>query len=167
MKKTALVWASQTGNTANAAKMIADEIGGEIDMFDVADIPVTLLLEYDMLIVGTSTWGLGELPDGWRLSFSGLDGLDLSGKVAAFFGLGDQLVYGDWYLDAMGILHDVFIARGAEVVGYWPNDTYEFSASRALKEGKFVGLALDADNQEHLTKERIRKWVCSIRPFVA
>lgn len=167
MKKTVLVWASQTGNTADAAGLIADEIGREdIDMFDVANLTITRLLDYDMLVIGTPTWGLGELPDVWLNAFPVFDELDLTGKRAAFFGLGDQLVYGEWYLDAMGILHDRFVARGVSVVGHWPNDSYELSASKALREGAFVGLALDADNQHHLTKDRIRKWVCSIRPFL-
>ncbi len=165
MNKTAVVWASQTGNTKEAAELIAEQIGRErIDLFDVADIPASRLSEYDMLIIGTSTWGAGELPHGWRQAVGALDTLDFTGKTVAFFGLGDQLVYGDWYVDAMGILHDRFVSLGAKVVGAWPNDTYEFSSSRALRDGMFVGLALDADNQEHLTRERIRRWVCSIRP---
>lgn len=168
MKKTVVVWASQTGNTSNAAKLIAGEIGkDQLDLFEVSREVVSLLPEYDVVIAGTSTWGTGELPHGWREVVSALDQLDLTGKTVALFGLGDQLVYGDWYVDAMGILHDRFVARGATVVGAWPNDAYEFSSSKALRDGKFVGLALDADNQEHLTRERIRRWVCSIRPYLS
>jgi|UPI00030CC876 flavodoxin I len=168
MKKTAVVWASQTGNTKEAAELIATEIGRpDVDLFEVSREELLRLTEYDMLIIGTSTWGAGELPHGWREAVSALDQLDLTGKTVAFFGLGDQLVYGDWYVDAMGILHDRFVSRGAKVVGAWPSDTYEFSSSKALRDGMFVGLALDADNQEHLTRERIRRWVCSIRPYLS
>lgn len=167
MKKTVLIWASQTGNTRIAANLIADEIGRhQLDMFEVSREVLIRLPEYEMMIIGTSTWGLGELPNGWHEVLPMLDDLDLTGKTVAIFGLGDQLVYGDWYVDGMGILHDRFVSRGSQVVGTWPNENYEFSSSRALRDGMFVGLALDADNQDHLTRARIRKWVCSIMPFV-
>lgn len=167
MKKIAVVWASQTGNTKEAAELIAAEIGhAEVDLFEVSRKAVFRLPEYEVVIAGTSTWGAGELPHGWREVVSALDQLDLTGKTVALFGLGDQLVYGDWYVDAMGILHDCFVSRGATVIGAWPSDGYEFASSKALRNGMFVGLALDADNQEHLARERIRRWVCSIRAYL-
>jgi flavodoxin I len=61
----------------------------------------------------------------------------------------------------------VNLEAGSKVAGYWPAETCEFSSSKALRDGMFVGLALDADNQEHMTGERIRKWLCSIRPFLS
>ena len=46
------------------------------------------------------------------------------------------------------------------VIGYWPNQGYEFSASKALTENQqhFVGLALDEDNQYNASDERISHW---------
>ncbi|WP_459782808.1 flavodoxin domain-containing protein, partial [Photobacterium sp. R1] len=78
-----------------------------------------------------------------------LDGLTLTGKTVALFGLGDQEGYTEWYLDAMGMLHDQLLPTGAQFVGYWPNQGYNFEASKALTEDKsfFVGLALDEDSQ--------------------
>ncbi|MBN1928882.1 MAG: flavodoxin [Chlorobiaceae bacterium] len=167
MKKTAVVWASQTGNTKEAAELIAGEIGREqVDLFEVSREVALQLPEYEMVIAGTSTWGMGELSYGWREAFPALGDLDFASTTVALFGLGDQRVYGDWYVDAMGILYDRFVARGATMVGAWPNSGYEFSSSKAFRDGMFVGLALDADNQHHLTKERIRRWVCSIRPHL-
>jgi flavodoxin I len=167
MKKILLVWGSQTGNTRNAAAMIAEEFGREaLDIFEITDIALPRLLEYDSLIIGTSTWGAGELQDDWHRVYRGFDSLDFTGKTVAFFGLGDQLSYSDWYLDAMGTLHDKFVERGANVVGAWPADNYMCSASKALSHGVFVGLALDADNQEHLSGDRIRNWVATIKPHL-
>ena len=66
MKKKVVVWASQTGNTSNAAELIAGEIGkDQLDLFEVSREVVSLLPEYDVVIAGTSTWGTGELPHGW------------------------------------------------------------------------------------------------------
>ena len=78
------------------------------------------------------------------------------------FGLGDQEGYGEWYLDAMGMLHDELKKTGANLIGYWPNDeSYEFEASKALTEdgSQFVGLALDEDSQYELSDERIATWI--------
>ena len=168
MKKTAVVWASQTGNTKEAAELIAAEIGrGEVDLFEVSREVALRLPEYEVVIVGTSTWGMGELPYGWADAFGALNDLDFSRTAVALFGLGDQFVYGDWYVDAMGILYDRFVSCGATVIGAWPSEGYEFASSKSLRDGSFVGLALDADNQPDLTRERIRRWVESIRPSLA
>jgi flavodoxin II len=45
-------------------------------------------------------------------------------------------------------------------VGYWPNQGYDFIASKALTEDNsfFVGLSLDDENQYDLTDERIASW---------
>jgi Flavodoxin. len=49
--------------------------------------------------------------------------------------------------------------RGAELVGLWPVDGYEFDESPAVEDGRFVGLALDNANQYELTEDRIKTWV--------
>ena len=76
-------------------------------------------------------------------------------------GLGDQEDYAEYYLDAMGDLHDVVVANGGTIIGYWPNEGYDFEESKALTEDRsfFVGLALDEDRQPELTEERIDQWL--------
>ncbi|MGL5041309.1 MAG: flavodoxin FldB, partial [Aeromonas sp.] len=56
------------------------------------------------------------------------------------------------------------VAKGVQLVGYWPNQGYEFEASRALiDEGRyFVGLALDDANQYQQTDTRIAQWTAQI-----
>jgi len=78
----------------------------------------------------------------------------------AIFGLGDQLGYAEWFQDAVGMLHDELLVLGCDFVGYWPNQGYDFIASKALTEDKsfFVGLSLDDENQYDLTDERIDGW---------
>ena len=52
---------------------------------------------------------------------------------------------------------------GGETVGYWSTDGYEFTESKAIRDGKLVGLALDEDNQSDLTEERIKTWVAQLK----
>ena len=53
----------------------------------------------------------------------------------------------------MGILEEKIAELGGETVGYWSTEGYDFSDSKALRDDKFVGLALDEDNQSELTEE--------------
>jgi flavodoxin I len=48
---------------------------------------------------------------------------------------------------------------GGKTVGYWSSDGYDYESSRAERNSKFVGLALDEDNQSELTDSRIKQWV--------
>ena len=52
-----------------------------------------------------------------------------------------------------GILFEKFSAKGANIVGAVSTDGYSFDESEAVKDGKFVGLALDADNESDKTEE--------------
>lgn len=81
--------------------------------------------------------------------FFQLDAIDLSGKPVALYGMDD--------------LSDKVIQLGAEPVGFWlADESYEFEYSRAVIDGVFVGLALDEDNQDNLSKERIHAWVAIV-----
>ena len=163
MKKTAVIYGSTTGNTEAAAKKIAEELGVS-DIRNVDQVFADELLSYDNIIVGSSTWGCGELQDGWEALAGKIRNLDLSGKKVAFFGTGDQNSYTDTFVDALGLLYDEFTAAKAEVIGTWPTDGYVFSASKAVRDNMLVGLALDEDNQAGKSEERIKKWVEKIHP---
>ncbi|NEP40098.1 MAG: flavodoxin FldA, partial [Okeania sp. SIO2H7] len=80
-----------------------------------------------------------------------------------YFGTGDQEGYPENFQDAIGILEEKISALGGTTVGYWPTDGYEYEASLAVKNGKFVGLALDEDNQSEMSDDRIKKWVSQLK----
>ena len=84
----------------------------------------------------------------------------LEGKIVALYGMGDQLGYGEWFLDALGMLHDKLVTKGVKFVGYWPTEGYEFTSPKpVIADGQlFVGLALDETNQYDLSEERIQAW---------
>ena len=180
MAKIGIFFGTDTGRTRLIAKQIAKKLG------DDAHAPVNIgrstladFLAYDALILGSSTLGDGELPGlstglsqpSWEEFLPQLASANLSGKVVAIYGLGDQKKYPNEFVDAIGLLHDALVARGARVVGRWPNIGYEFTASQALDgpfegafEGSyFLGLALDQINQPLLTEERLNTWLASVR----
>lgn len=161
--KIGLFYGSTTCYTEMAAEKIRGIIGEDlVDIHNVKETPLSLMANYDLLLLGISTWDFGEIQEDWNEIWDDLATTPVKGKVVALFGLGDQEGYGEWFLDAMGLLHDELKTVGAEFVGYWPNDdSYEFEASKALTEdqSQFVGLALDEDSQYELSDDRIAAWV--------
>ncbi|MFW1678490.1 flavodoxin FldB [Pontibacter sp. JAM-7] len=157
----ALLYGSTTGNTESVAELIAEKIGfNRVHRLNIATDGIEAIAEYDYLIMGIPTWDFGQIQEDWEDLWSELETTNFSGKHCALFGLGDQIGYGEWFLDAMGKLHDCIQAKGGQLVGYWPIEGYDFEASKALTaDGKqFVGLALDEDSQNYLTEERVTLW---------
>jgi flavodoxin I len=164
MSKIGLFYGTQTGKTESIAEMIRDEFGAnEIDLHEMSNVDVSDFDGYAKLIIASPTWNIGELQSDWEGFFPELDSMDFSGKTVAYFGTGDQLGYADNFMDAVGILEAKISARGGKTIGYWPTTGYDFSESKAVKDGKFVGLAIDEDNQSELTDERIKIWVTQIK----
>lgn len=161
MANIGLFFGSDEGNTERVAYRIQARFGVDVvDVHDIADVTQVEFSRYDKIILGIPTWDFGQIQSDWEEFWDDISQVDFSGKQVAFFGLGDQFGYGDYFLDAMGMLHDVVIQSGPEIVGYWSTDGYEFEASKAQIPGKdlFVGLAIDEDQQENLTADRLNRW---------
>lgn len=166
MNKTAIFYGSTGGNTKEAATLVHRELGGEAvaDIFDVSKLKdVSAFAPYENLILGTSTWGDGDLQDDWYDFLKEFEKADLGSKKVALFGLGDQEGFGHAYLNGMKTLHDSAKKLGATIVGAWEDEGYSYDSSEAVVNGKFVGLALDADNQDELTPERVKNWCAELK----
>ena len=165
MSKIGLFYGSTTGNTETAAETIQKEFGGEsvVKLHNITDVESGDFEGYDCLIIGCPTWNIGELQADWEGYIDELDGIEFNGKKVAYFGVGDQVGYTDNFLDAIGILEEKISSLGATTVGYWPTDGYDFEGSKAAKNGNFVGLGLDEDNQSELSEKRIKEWVAKLK----
>lgn len=163
---TVLFYGTTTGNTGDIATEVKGLWSvGEIDLFDVVDTSLSVVSEYDTVIFAIPTWDYGEVQEDWQDVWDEVEGIDFSDKQVAFIGLGDQFGYPEWFVDAMGMLHDKVVTKGASVVGYWSTEGYEFDESKALtSDGKhFVGLALDEDWQREQSGERLMNWLNQIK----
>ena len=167
MTKIGLFFGTQTGNTETLAETIQRGFGGDnvVTLHDAVDTEAAELEGYEYLIIGCPTWNIGELQADWQGLYDELDNIDFSNKKVAYFGPGDQIGYADNFQDAMGILEEKISEQGGTTVGYWSTDGYEFNESKAVRDGKFVGLALDEDNQSELTDKRINTWVTQLKRF--
>ena len=156
-----LFYGSSTCYTEMAAEKIRDIIGPElVTLHNLKDDSPALMSQYDVLILGIPTWDFGEIQEDWEAVWQQLDTLVLQDKIVALYGMGDQLGYGEWFLDALGMLHDKLSAKGVKFIGYWPTEGYEFTSQKPIiADGQlFVGLALDETNQYDLSDDRIQNW---------
>lgn len=164
MKKVILLFWGKGGNVEHAARKVHAKFDpATIDIMDVASFDVSTLRKYDLIILGGSTIGAEIWTDvkddnEWSRFFVDIEKQDISGKKVAFFGLGNQVLYPDHFVDALGIFKAEMEKAKAKIVGYWPTEGYRFTDSDGYDGNQFFGLALDEDTQGELTEGRITKW---------
>ena len=148
MSKIGVFYGSTTGTTEDVARKIAEKLNvPQGDIHDASTLTDALVKEYDVLVLGTSTWGAGELQDDWYDGVKVLKKADLSHKVVALFGCG------------IGILYEDLKDTGCTFIGITDTAGYTFDASVAVVNGKFVGLPIDEVNEDSQTDQRIDQWV--------
>lgn len=162
--KLLLVYGSSTGNTKNVADAIKEELGDAVDhVKNITDIHPVDLAQFDKVIVGVPTWHIGEIQEDWGAVLPEMEALNFQGKKVAVFGLGDGKGYPETYVDAMAELVEKFEKKGAQLVGLWPTEGYDFKKSKAIRDGKFLGLVIDVENQDHLSDKRVKAWVSQLQ----
>ena len=165
MNKTCIIYGSSTGTCQDLASRIAAKIGVDnADVFDAGSISAEQLEGYQNLVLGTSTWGAGEMQDDWYDGVKAVKAANLNGKTVAIFGCGDSEGYSDTFCGGMGELYNAAKEAGAKVIGKVSTDGYTYDDSEAVVDGQFVGLALDEVNEDDKTDERIDAWVAAIKP---
>ena len=162
MKKTIVVFGSSTGTCEGIANDIAAKLG--VEAINVSDFTADVVAGNDNLILGTSTWGAGEVQDDWYDGLDVIKSTDLSGKTVALFGCGDSCSYSDTFCGGMAEIYNAVKTQGANIIGSVDATSYSYDDSEAVVDGKFVGLALDNDNEESKTAARIDAWIESIMP---
>jgi flavodoxin I len=158
---------SSSGVTQTVAEQLEELLEGselinmeedydDLDQFD----------EFDVLLIGSSTWGQGDPQRDWVDPLYEMENEepDFSGKKVAFFGAGDQDTHGEEFVSALKKMKDVFSKLGANTeYGFWPTEGYSHKYSLAECDGKFCGLAIDNVNQADLTPVRVTQWVEQVK----
>ncbi len=162
MNATIVIYGSSTGTCEAIAEKIASKLGCEA--LNVQDLTADVIAANQNLILGTSTWGAGELQDDWYDGLKTLQGSNLIGKTIALFGCGDCATYSDTFVGGIGELYSGIKDSGAHFVGSVATDGYTFDDSEAVVDGMFIGLPLDDINEDDKTDARIDAWVAQISP---
>lgn len=167
MNKIGLFYGSDTGVTDDITKDFVDIwANDDLNVMEIGDAEKEDLEAYNILILGLSTWYDGDLQSDWEAFFDDFQDIDFTGKIVAIYGLGDQIGYGEYFIDGVGILAKVILQNGGQIIGHWPNTGYRFTESKAVIESKpeyFYGLAIDNDNESQLNDERLQKWISQVK----
>ena len=152
-----VIYGSDSGRTKAAAGKIAAKLDAKV--INIGDATAADFEGCDLLVLGSPTYGEGDLQADWESGVDVLGEADLSGKKVAIFGCGDSASYSGSFCDAMKELYDAAIEAGAEVVGSVSADGYTYDDSAAVVDGRFVGLPLDDVNEDDKSEARIDAWL--------
>lgn len=162
MGKIGIFYGSTEGNTEDVVEKVKKALG-DADLHNVDSATADDLAGYDIVILASSTWEIGELQEDWESFIDVLDDVDFSGKKVGFIGTGDADGYPDTFVDAIGIIYERIANTGATFFGAWPTEDYTFDESKGVVNGKFLGLVVDEDNESDKTDERVAAWVKQIK----
>lgn len=162
MSKTGIFFGSSSGNTEEIANKIQELIGDEAEVHNVDSADADDLSSYENLILGSSTWGAGDLQDDFESFVDVLGEAELSGKKVAIFGLGDSVSYADTFANSIAHIYEA-VKDKADVIGGVATEGYSYEDSEAVIDGQFVGLPIDEDNESDQTDERLENWINSIK----
>lgn len=114
-----IVFASMSGNTEELAEIIEQELkqsNAKVSIFQIGldDIMAFDLVQYDVILFGTYTWGDGDLPYELEDFYDDIEAEDLTGKKVALFGSCDSFypVFGG----ALDKMAEQFRKTGAQVL---------------------------------------------------
>ncbi|MFC2104146.1 flavodoxin [Bacteroidota bacterium] len=169
MKRIGLFYGPLGGSTERVAKKVAIALGNEnVDLIPVKDSIASDVEKYENVIFGMSTigketWDAEKPANDWDVFLPEVEKVDYSNNVIAMFGLGDQITYDLHFVDALGIVAEKILPKGANIIGKVETEGYDFRESLALIDGKFIGLPVNEDFEPELTDERVNNWVEKIK----
>ncbi len=165
MYKVGIFFGSDTGNTKRISYYILDKMSRcfTTKVLNISHSSINDFYDFDVLILGTSTWYCGELQYDWDDFLSNFRKINFSKKIIAFFGCGNQEDYGDFFCDGVSKLYNIVIKDNPIIVGYWPVLNYKFISSKSLfNKNYFLGLMLDEEYQLEFTVKRINIWTSKL-----
>ena len=111
--KAKVIFGSTTGMTEAVAGKIAKSLGCDAVNVSAADAAA---FDAELLVLGSSTWGVGDLQDDWAAKLDEVKG-NFAGKKVAVFGLGDSVGFADSYCVAAETIANAAKDAGATLVG--------------------------------------------------
>ena len=163
LKSIGIFYGSSTGTTSDLAQKIASALGVDsANVMDVANADAAAAAKYDVLLLGSSTWGLGDLQDDWESFLPKLKGENLSGKKVGLFGCGDASSYSDTFCAALGTIKAELANTGCTFIGAYPAEGYNYDETTAEENGQLIGLCVDDANESDQTEARMERWIAAM-----
>jgi flavodoxin I len=112
-----VAWASKNGGTENLAQRIKEVLearGLQVDLVAVKNVDWAALDHWSALVLGSPTYGSGDLHPDWDKPERRLRDVDLTGWPAAVFGCGSPRYVTPWW--AVDILENRLKNGGARLL---------------------------------------------------
>lgn len=120
MSKAIVIFGTTTGSTETAAGVVVEALmskGVNVLMKNVSDASPDEVGEYDLSVLGASTWGEGEIQDDFVAFYDEMNGDSLKGKNVAVFGCGDSDMFPHCFCEAVDKIRDKAVECGANHIG--------------------------------------------------
>ncbi len=149
MGKVLIVYGSTTGNTESVAERISDifeEKDWDTVLKNVDETsPEELSWDYDLLLLGASTWGDEEIEiqEDFAEFYEEMDAVSINGKKAAVFGCGDSS-----YTHFCGAV-DVIGEKLEKMGGMLPWESLKIDGDPEDAEEEVMGWALEIAENGH------------------
>ena len=144
MSKIGIFYGSSTGSTSEVAQRLAKALGAEANVYDVAGADAADAAAFDVLLLGSSTWGIGDLQDDWEDFLPKLAEQSLAGKKVALFGCGDADSYPDSFCEALAKIHEASLVRAAPSSGLM---SPKATATMLLKRNRMASSSVSASTK--------------------
>ncbi len=168
-KRVGIFYGPVGGKTEGVAKRVQDAFGKDIaDLIPIKESKALDIEKYENVVFGCSTigketWDANRTKADWDMFRPEIDKINYEGKTFALFGLGDHITYSAMFVDAMGTIANIMLAKGAKIIGQVPTSEYEFTDSEAVIGGQFIGLPIDEDFAPEHTERRVNEWVKKLK----
>lgn len=166
--RACVVYATTSGSTRVVASLIAEAWGGA-DLADLADLASDYWLHlrgYDLLFLGTPTYGTGDWHYLWERYAGALaDGL-LPRHLTALFALGDARGHAGSFAGGIGKLQRFRRGKAVDVSAPSPASDFLFRSSPALEGSNFPGLVLEYRRNHRKAPALVGNWVRRVRERV-
>lgn len=129
--KITILYGSTTGTTETIAGILQTNLSNhDVTVKNVNDANNDELKASDYILLGSSTWGYGELQDDFAEYIETMNEDTYKGKSVAVFGAGDEAGFTDVFCEAVGIITTKLESLGANLL--------------------IDGLKIDGDANDHL-----------------
>ncbi|MCH4886543.1 flavodoxin [Acidaminobacter sp. JC074] len=114
--KVLIAYGSTTGTTENVAGIIKNHLNHETQVMNISNLKADDVKAADTILLGSSTWGYGELQDDFADYMDQIDEATYRDKNVAVFGCGDADGFADVFCEAVNIITEKLESVGANLV---------------------------------------------------
>ena len=114
--KVLIAYGSTTGTTESISELIKQNMNHDVQIINIREVKEEEIKAADTVLLGSSTWGYGELQDDFSDYIDLIDSSTYGGKNVAVFGAGDADGFADVFCEAVNIISEKLESAGANIV---------------------------------------------------